>query len=223
MFKFKGKSSREFNIVIEEPENLLKKSLQSYEVISIEGRDDADYIPLGYKSVEVSLKLQLLDPKKLDDVYHWLQGEGLLEYKERVTKARFFSEMDPLRASTIKIIDVSLIRSPFWRPKYDYFVESFDNIANLGNVKSKPIIRLSRTNEDVIRIKVNDITFKYDFKGEESALIDCEEMSASFDGLSRNKRLEIGFQFPELYPGRNEVKVIDGDAKIEFKRKDVWL
>lgn len=223
MFVFNGKNSKDFNIVVEEIDNLIKKAAHIHEIVSIEGKDDAEYIPLSYAPVDLTLKLQLLDPNKIDDVFQWLNGIGELEFKDRVTKARIFAELAPVRASIIKIIDVDIIRSPFWYKKHDYYVEATTKIINGGNVYSKPLIKLTKQNSDFIEIKVGGSQFKYNFNNEAYSIIDCDEKIATHNNLSRNRQLEIGYEFPILQPGINEVSILAGDATVEFKRKDVWL
>jgi len=48
-------------------------------------------------------------------------------------------------------------------------------------------------------------------------------MNAYHGGFYRNNYLEIGFDFPVLKPGDNQIELLQGDASIEFKRKDTWL
>lgn len=228
MFIFKGISTKDIKIIVEEPENLIAKAPLKHEVLNIEGRDDAIYHPLGYTPIEISLTLQLLDPSKIDEVLMWLDGEGELIYKNRKTKARIFSEIQPIRTAGIRIINIAIIRAPFWYSiEDDYSEVREDNenskIINEGTAPSKPIIKLTKLESDMCEFEVNGIYFKYNFNHDSEVLIDCEKMEASDNGQLRNRHLTIGYEFPVLDPGPNVVKRISGDAKIEFKRKDRWL
>ena len=48
-------------------------------------------------------------------------------------------------------------------------------------------------------------------------------MTVLYEGLNRNRQLEIGYEFPKLNVGNNTIVVHSGDATIKIKRKDRWL
>lgn len=114
MFKFKGISSTDMQVIIEEEEHFIARAAKRYETIEIEGRDGAIFNELGYSYVERPIYVQCLNIDKIDDILAWLDGEGEFEYKERKTIARFYSELDPQREGYIRIIDANFIRNPFW-------------------------------------------------------------------------------------------------------------
>lgn len=123
MFKFKGISSTDMQVVIEEEEEFIARAARRYEVIEIEGRDGAIFNELGYSYVERPIYVQCLNPNKIDDILAWLDGEGEFEYKGRKTTARFYSQLEPQRETVIRIIDTTFIRDPFWLKLEDEFVE----------------------------------------------------------------------------------------------------
>lgn len=114
MFKFKGISSKDMQVVVEEEEHFIAKASQRYEMTEIEGRDGAIFDELGYSVVERPIYVQCLNINKIDDILAWLNGEGEFEYKGRKTTARFYSQLEPQRSSCIRIIDTTFIRDPFW-------------------------------------------------------------------------------------------------------------
>jgi hypothetical protein len=114
MFKFKGISSKDMQVVVEEEEQFIAKASQRYEMTEIEGRDGAIFDELGYSVVERPIYVQCLNINKIDDILAWLNGEGEFEYKGRKTTARFYSQLEPQRSSCIRIIDTTFIRDPFW-------------------------------------------------------------------------------------------------------------
>lgn len=224
MFKFKGISSNEMKVIVEEEDNLIAKASLKYEQIDVDGMNGSIYNELGYSDVERSLKIYVMDISKIDDILSWLNGEGILEYKNRISKAFFYSTIEPQRASSIKTIDFSFIRSPFWYDVNDQFVTvSDENIYNYGNVYSMPIIKLEKNTSDSVDITVNDVRFIYNFDEDNKVEIDCEEMNATCDGILKNRNLEIDFEFPILKPGNNKILINSGDATIKIKRKDRWL
>ena len=223
MFKFKNVSSTQMKVVVEEEENIIAKASQRVEQIDIEGKDGSNFNELGYSSIERPLKLYVRDISKIDDILAWLNGNGILEYKNRITNAYFYSSIEPQRASSIKTVDCTFIRDPFWFKKDDDYLEVIDSIINEGNITSKPIIRLEKNNTDSIDISINDVRFIYNFDEDSYVEIDCETMNATYDGILKNRNLEIDFEFPVINPGNNIITVNSGDATIKIKRKDCWL
>lgn len=223
MFRFKGISSEEMQVVIEEEEHFLAKASQRYEATEIEGKDGALFDTLGYSYIERPIYIQCLNINKIDDILAWLNGEGEFEYKNRKTLARFYSQLEPQRSSCIRIIDTTFIRDPFWTKINDEFITITDNIENEGNIESRPIIRLEKGTINEVDISINDIRFKYTFNDEKYVEIDCEEKEVKYEGLNRNRNIEIGYEFPILKVGDNSIIVNSGDCTIKVRRKDRWL
>lgn len=224
MFKFKGISSEDMQVVIEEEEHFLARAGQRYEVTEIEGRDDAIFDELGYSYIERPIYVQCLNVEKIDEILAWLNGEGELEYKGRITTARFYSQLEPQRQACIRIIDTNFIRNPFWHKAVDELVTVTDNVINEGSIYSRPIIRLEKGTESKVDISINDIRFIYTFDENDTYVeIDCQEKKVKYEGLNRNRNLEIDYEFPKLNIGNNVVNINSGDCIIKVKRKDRWL
>lgn len=222
MFKFKGISSQDMQVVIEEEEHFIARAAQRYEVTEIEGRDGAIFDELGYSYVERPIFVQCLNTDKIDDILAWLNGEGEFEYKGRVTTARFYSQLEPQRAACIRIIDTMFIRDPFWYKAEDDYEEISEEIENTGNIESRPIIKLTKTTSDSVDITINGTRFIYNFF-DNFVEIDCEEKTVECNGLNRSRQLEIGYEFPKLSAGTNLISINSGDCQIEIRRKDRWL
>lgn len=223
MFKFKNISSEDMNVIIEEEEHFLAKAAQRVESTFIDGRDGELVEFYGYLNVERPIKVQILNSKKLDDIFAWLNGVGIFEYKDRITTAYFSQVIEPIRTSAIKVADFMFTRSPFWYKKIDEYEIVDTTIVNEGSIYSKPIIRLEKGTESIVDITIAGVRFKYDFKDDEYVEIDCEDMNAYYDNLLRNTQLEIGFKYPTLIVGTNDVIIHSGDPIIKVKRKDRWL
>lgn len=224
MFKFKGISSTEMQVVVEEEEHFLAKAAQRYETTEIEGRDGAIFDELGYSYVERPIYVQCLNIEKMDDILAWLNGTGEFEYKGRKTIARFYQQLEPQRSACIRIIDTQFIRDPFWNKAVDEYVTVISNVTNEGNYKSRPIIRLEKGNTSSVEITIGDIRFKYTFPSNETYVeIDCKTKVAIYEGLNRNRQLEIGYEFPILEVGNNAITKNSGNCTIKVKRKDRWL
>lgn len=224
MFKFKGISSEDMQVIVEEEEHFIAKASQRYEVTEIEGRDGALFDILGYSYIERPIYVQCLNINKIDDILAWLNGEGEFEYKGRKTIARFYSQLEPKRNACIRIIDTTFIRDPFWNKSNDDFMEVTNNIQNEGNIESRPIVRLEKkgTSKNV-DITINDVRFSYDFEDESYVEIDCENKTVLYENLNRFGQIKIGYEFPKLKVGTNEVIKNSGNCTIKVKRKDRWL
>ncbi len=223
MFVFKGISNIDMEVIIEEEEQFLGKASQRYIQTDIEGYNGAYFEEQGYSVMERPIKVQILNNEKLDMIFKWLDGPGILEYNGKITVARFYTELEAVRNSSIKIIETNFIRDPFWLKKRDNYVEVKDLVINEGTVYSEPLIRLEKQKTDKIDITVNNVRFTYNFKEDDYVEIDCKEGTAKYDDLNRNRQLEIGYIFPKLEPGENKVTVHTGDAIVKIRRKDRWL
>lgn len=224
MFKFKGISSDDMGVVIEEEQHFLARAPQKIETTSIEGMDGDIIDFLGYSNIERPIKVQILNTNKLDEILSWLNGKGTFEYENRVTTAYFSQSFEPIRTSSIKVADLMFTRWPFWYKKIDNYITVSDNVINEGNIYSKPMIRLEKGTTDTVELTIANIRFKYTFSNDETYVeIDCEDMNAYYDGLLRNKYLEIGYDFPILQVGNNPIVINSGDPIIKMKRKDRWL
>lgn len=223
MFKFKGISSKDMQVVIEEEEHFIARAQQRYEVIEVEGKDGAFFDELGYSYVERPIYVQCLNINKIDDILAWLNGSGEFEYKDRITTARFYSELIPERNACIRIIDTTFIRDPFWYKANDAYTTIINNISNNGNIESRPFLRLEKTTSNKVDITINETRFKYDFGQDSYVEIDCEEKTVKYEGLNRNRQIEINYDFPKLKIGNNTITIHSGACNIKVKRKDRWL
>ena len=165
----------------------------------------------------------MLNPKKYNKILAWLDGAGIFEYESKITTARFYSEVTPIRSSSIMIADFNFIRDPFWIKKRDEFIEVKDTVLNEGTVYSEPIVRLEKGTSNKIDITINDVRFVYNFNNEPYVEIDFQKQTVEYDGLNRNRQIEIDYKVPRLVPGINKIIIHSGDAKVKIKRKDRWL
>ena len=223
MFYFNGIRSDEMGVIAEEEDFMARAALRTRENV-IDGVDGSRFDLLGYNNVSIALKLYILKPKRLDDIFQWLNGYGILEYNGRITNACFFNELHPIRSSNIKTMETTLIRSPFWDDVADTFQKiTTDYVINIGNRLSKPIIKLVGEQGENVDITIGNVRFTYLFDTAEYVEIDCYEKTEIADGFSKSKQISIGFEYPSLVVGRNKVIRHSGNCDIYIKRKDCWL
>ncbi|MBF7097574.1 phage tail domain-containing protein [Alkalibacter mobilis] len=219
MFKFNGISNTDMKVIPKE-ENFTARAPQRFETITIDGKDGVIFIPLGYEPVEKDLELQILDISNIPDILEWLNGEGELEYENKVSQARFFAGYDVDRFVSLKKAQISYIRDPFWYKANDDYITVTTSVINGGNIYAKPLIKL--TGSGMVDISVNGTRFQYTFT-DPYVEIDCEDMTEKYEGLIRSRNMEMGLEYPRLDPGTNEIILNSGTCTIEMMRKDRWL
>lgn len=222
MFKFKGISNEAMKVIPLE-EDFFIRAAKKYSEIGINGRDGSLYEELGYSNVVSSMELQILNMVRKDEILDWLHDIGEFEYDGRVTKMRFYDEMQIVRNGAVYTTTANYIRSPFWYSANDQYIDVEDNIDNLGNVYSEPTLYLKGNKNSKVDITVGNVRFLYTFDSDEYVEIDCEEKTEIANGFSKSKNLEIGFEYPRLQPKTNKVIVHSGNVEIKVKRKDRWL
>lgn len=224
MFIFKGISSKDMEVIVEEEKHFIARAARRYNQIDIDGRNGSEFEELGYSTINRPIKVQILNPEKIDKILAWLDGAGDFIYNNRKTTARFYNEVEPIRSATILVADFSFIRNPFWNKANEDFIFANDGIIyNDGTVYSEPVVKLEKQQEDYVDFSINDIRYKYNFNNDNYALIDSEKGKVEFEGFNRNRQIEMGYEFPKLEPGKNKVIINSGAAKISFLRKDRWL
>lgn len=224
MFVFKGISSKDMEVIVEEEKHFIAKASQRYNQIDIEGRNGAEFEELGYSTINRPIKVQILNSEKIDKILVWLDGVGDFIYNNRKTMARFYNEVEPIRTATILVAEFSFIRNPFWnKAKEDFIVANDGIIYNDGTIYSEPIVKLDRDQDAFVDFSINDVRYKYNFNEDDYVLINSEEKLVQYEGFNRNRQIEMGYIFPKLYPGENKIIINSGSAKISFLRKDRWL
>lgn len=222
MFCIDGVSNEQIGVVAEE-ENFISRAPIFFEEIMIEGKDGSDFTEKNYSNVIGSLVLYLIRKENLDTVKSVFSGTKELTYQNRITKIRFYEVNEISRYGTTKALALNFIRDPFWYKSNDTFVKIENEVINEGSVFSKPLIKLVGTTNSDIDITIAGIRFIYHFDEDNEVIIDCETQEETFDGISKSKNIEIGFEYPILKVGTNEVKINSGDCEMYFKRKDAWL
>lgn len=222
MFKFKGVSNESMRVIpIEENFNI--RANRRYNEIQIEGRDGSIFEEIGYDNVVGSLELQILNMKRKDEILEWLSGSGDLEYEGRIAKMTIYESVAIQRSGAIYTANINYIRSPFWDTANDHYIKAVDVISNYGNIYSQPVICLKGENKSRIDLTLGNVRFQYTFDEDNIVEIDCETKEEYFNGKSKSKNIEIGFQYPKLLPGINRIVIHSGNVEIKVKRKDRWL
>lgn len=219
MFKFNGISSEKMGVIVEE-EDFIKRAPIIFDKTVINGRNGSIYTNDNtYDDVVSSFTISLLK-NNFDEILSWLQGKGVFEYGDREVEMMIYDELDLNRKSSIKTATVNYIRRPIWHDADDCFVSCEKNVQNLGNAVAYPIIKLE--GDGVVDITINNVKFSYTFDSDKQVIIDCKDKTEKWNGTIKSKNLKIGFEYPFLVPGNNQIK-LNGNIKISIKRRSAYL
>lgn len=195
--------------------------------ISIDGRDGTIIEELGYKAYNKNVEIGLKKDADINAILKYFSGKGDLTFEnenDKVYKAAVYEQINLEKLLRLRKGTVTFYCQPFKYIKNDTYKTFIDKVTNDGNIESKPIIRLEKETSETVDLTIGKIRFKYKFNANDTYVeIDCEEMNALYEGLNRNRNLEIGYEFPKLYPGNNSIVVNSGDVTVKLKRKDRWL
>lgn len=219
MFYIDNKSNEKLMLYASN-EDFLSRAPINYEEIQIDGKHGSDFVEKNYMNVVGSTKIYA-QSDNLDELYTLFTGKHKLKVEEKETNIYFYDTLSTSRYGRYNGFSVNYIRDPFWYKANDDYVKCTDSVTNEGNVVSQPIVKLVGTGK--IDVTIGTIRFIYDFGDDTEVIIDCKEQSEMFNGLSRSKNIEIGFEYPSLVPGDNAVMVHSGTVEVYIKRKDAWL
>lgn len=224
---FKNINSDEIEGLIVCSEPPISSSPMKIKETEIDGRDITIVEKLGYKSYTKTIEIGLKKNADINKIFSYFSGEGDLIFNcenDKVYKAAIYEQINLERLLRLRKGTVTFYCQPFKYKRNDVYIDTKTIIVNEGNTISKPVVKLEKTNNTYIDITIGGIRFKYTFDTNDSYVeIDCEEMTALYEGLNRNRNLEIGFEFPSLQPGINNIVIHSGNAVIKVKRKDRWL
>lgn len=139
-FIFKGKSSKDFKIIINSLPTISKPPLR-VEEIEIDGVDGARYEELGYGCYEKKIKITITEDN-IDSLIDWLKGEGdliLSNEPDKYYNAKIIEQIDFERLMKYEPTEIKFRVQPF---KYQYQEEKV--IAGIGSVEG-------------IEIKISDV------------------------------------------------------------------
>ena len=213
-FVFNGKSSDQYRVLMHTEWLDISPSI-NYEKTDIEGRNGAIYEALNYQDINRSVPCTMLDRDLLPQIIRWLKGSGVFEFNGRYRQARIYDQID-FDPIGLKHADFAIpfIFEPFWYKK-DQFAQYTDIVRNNGDIYSVPIIRLKGSGTG--SVTVNGLTFGVSFDSDHQIVIDCKEKTED-----KPKCITIGFEYPTLNPGENEISYSGGITSIEIMRKDRW-
>lgn len=222
MFLLDNINVKEIGVMVEE-ETFLSRAPINYEEVKIEGKHGSVFIEKNYNNLVGTLKLFLIDATKLDYVKELFTGMRTLTHNQRITTIRFYDTNEINRLGNINVLSVKFTRAPFWYKANDEYTLCESNVRNDGNINSYPMIKLVGVANQSIDLTIGKVRFIYNFDNDNEVVIDSAEQTEMYLGLSKSKRINIGYEYPTLVPGVNEITIHSGSVQVYIMKKDAWL
>lgn len=225
-FNFKNIDSRNISGLIVQELPPITKPPMRVSLIEIDGRDGDLIEELGYQAYDKVINIGLTRSYDINEIISWLNGDGeliLSNENDKYYKAKIIEQIDFERLARFKTANIKFHVQPYKYKTNENYVSVNQTIQNIGNIESKPLIRLEKTNSNNVSITINGTNIQYDFNNETYVEIDCEDKTIKYNGLNRNRQMIIGYNFPKLSIGVNTISFNSGTCTIKVKRKDRWL
>lgn len=225
---FKGVSSTSITgLLIQELGDFTKPSKRT-ERIEIDGRDGDISNDLGYESYKKSIKIGLHSGYDLDEVINFFDGAGELIFSNEPTKrytARVDDNIDLERLVRYREGKVDFIVQPFKKLIGEDDVVSTVaefTVENLGYLTSKPIMTIVADEDEVIGVKINDITVcTITMPAEGTITLDSEALNAYNTAGDKNQHV-VG-TFGELASGENDIEITGDFDSVTVTPNSRWL
>lgn len=226
-FNFKNIDSRNISGLIVQELPPITKPPMRVSLIEIDGRDGDLIEELGYQAYDKVINIGLTRSYDINEIISWLNGEGeliLSNENDKYYKAKIIEQIDFERLARFKTANIKFHVQPYKYKIDENFIVVNQTVTNQGNIESSPLIRLEKTNYNNVDITINGINLKYNFNNESYVEIDCENKTVEYEGLNRNRKITIGYIFPRLSIGQNNINFNSSNTCIiKMKRKDRWL
>lgn len=227
---WKGKESTEIEgLMICELSPITKPKMRVQETV-IDGVDGSIIEELGYESYDKTIKIGLTKNFDIDEIIDYFTGEGnliLSNESDKYYKARIVDQIDYERLLRFKTANIKFRVQPFKYSNeestktFNITNETSINVYNNGNLKSKPIIKI--TGSGTIELKQEDVSiFSYTFpEGDTYVVIDSDKQDAYVGTTLKNR--SMNGEFPILKLGKNVISWTGSITKIEVSNYSRWL
>ena len=226
-FKFKGKDSRDFGILISSVPQQTKPE-RRVEHITIPGRNgeltqDED----TYEPYTISLQCSTRGSDRLDEIVTWLNGAGeliLATEPDKVYKASIYNKI--AISDVIYLYNSFLIQ--FRVHPFKYSVNAYGDtlelttatkVRNSGSIYSEPIITVFGSGDITLTINGKD----FPLFGVDGYITIDSEMMEVFKGNTNQNSKYGAVEFPRLEVGENNISWTGNVEKVEIHPKWRWL
>jgi len=226
-FKFKGKDSRDFGILISSVPQKTRPE-RRVEHITIPGRNGTlTQDEETYETYTISLQCGTRGSDRLDEIVAWLNGAGeliLSTEPDKVYKASIYNK--------ISIADVIYLYNSFLLQfrvhPFKYSVNAYGDlleltvptkIRNSGTIYSQPLITIYGSGD--ISFTLNNMEIPL-YGVEESISIDSEMMEVFKNKENQNSKYG-GTDFPRFEVGENTISWSGNVTKVVIEPRWRWL
>lgn len=225
---FKGVVSTSITGLLIQELGDLSKPAKRTERIEIDGMDGDRSNDLGYEAYKKSIKVGLHSGFDIDEIINYFDGAGDLILSNEPTKkytARVDDNIDFERLIRFREGKVTFIVQPFKKLVDEDDVVSTVaefTVENQGFVNSKPVFTIVADADEIIVVKVNDITVcTVTMPAEGTITLDSEAQNAYNTAGDKNQHV-VG-TFAELASGDNDIELEGVFDSVTVTPNSRWL
>ncbi len=208
---FKGINSDDLvGLLISEQPDIIRPPRRTNS-IEIDGRDGDIPEVLGYESYKKRLEVGLYGNYDIDAIINFFSGDGWVIFGNEPTK-KYYARIDA-DASFERLVRFRRAKVDFIVQPYKKLVDEDDvtgstaplSVVNQGYVGSKPIVTIVADPDEVVALKVNDITVcTVTMPAEGTIILDTEALNAYNVAGDKNQHVVGTLDF-ELANGDNDI------------------
>lgn len=226
-FKFKGKNSKDFGILIASAPQRTRPA-RRVEEIEIPGRSGTLTVDEeAYEPYTISMECSTRGSDRVDEIIAWLNGAGdliLSTEPDKVYEASIYNKISI--SDVIYLYNAFLLQ--FKVQPFKYSVNAFGDtleltkgtkVLNPGTVYSQPIVTVYGNGDITLNINGQDLPLC----GIDGSITIDSEMMEVFKGDTSQNSKYGGTYFPRLEPGENEISWTGNVEKIVIEPKWRWV
>lgn len=228
-FVFKNVDSRDIKGLIVSELPPITKPKMRVRVDTIDGRDGAETVNLGFEAYTKTVKIGLTRGFDIDNIIAWLHGEGNIQFSnepDRYYRVKIHDQIDFEKLLRFRTAEIKFYTQPF---KYSATERTKTlavtglttaEIRNAGNYFSKPIVTFTGTG--TVNVSVNGIQkCVLNLGTNESITVDAEKQEAYTGDVLKNRQMDG--EFITLEVGKNIITWTGNLTSIAITHYSRWL
>lgn len=227
-----GTSSRQITgLLIQSLPPITKPQIRT-EKEEIDGRDGDIVTKLGYAAYDKTISIGLHGDYNVDDVISFFQTSGIIQFSNEIDKYYYFDTYDNIdfnRLIRFKTANVTLHVQPFKFSADETPIvreteseENYITIRNIGNIYSRPTLKITGEGNIIITINDNQI-LSIDLPNTETTIIIKDMNAVNENGDYLNRLVTGNYDDAILKPGLNYLTVNGVVSKIEIEKYSRWI
>lgn len=222
-FKFKDKSSDDFDIIINKLPPITKPKKKT-ETVEIDGLNGDITIDNGYAAYDKQIQVTFLRLPDIDRLNSWLTGSGQLVLSNEPDKyydAEVFGEVEIVREKTIYTATITFHVQPYKHQINGAVFTGVDSVTvdNEGIDHSLPIIKITGGGD--VEVKIDNVTICKVTIDDEYIIMDSEKQEAYKETTLKNRQM-MG-EFVQLPSGKTTITTTGTVTAIEVEPRSRWI